>query len=326
MNANDVLKTYAIFYVSENDEFDVAKKLDMLQFIEQADEGMIMDLFENNEIESPFGLIDEVLEPRHSSANLIGETVLMLGEVDTLLENPEVLTEDMKNKLKDMLGMETDLKYKIGKAAGGAKDALEKQLGNLQGKIGDMRDAVAKGAGKAVKAGGEAIDKAKDVAGDVGAAAAKTAGKVGKAVKGATDDAGKAIEGGVKAAHKAVGAAADTAKDVAASAGDKVAGAAGKAAELAQGQGGMVGAAVAAAAALTAGVMAYRRFFSKAAQACKSSPDRAACMGQYKVKAKQAQISALNAGKAKCRKSKNAAGCAAKIDNKIASLKSKMRG
>ena len=38
MNAQDVLKTYAMFYVSENDDFNAAKKLDMLNFIEQADE------------------------------------------------------------------------------------------------------------------------------------------------------------------------------------------------------------------------------------------------------------------------------------------------
>ena len=87
----------------------------------------------------------------------------------------------------------------------------------------------------------------------------------------------------------------------------------------------MIGGAVAAAAALTAGVMAYRKFFSKAAQACKSAPDKAACLGQYKMKAKQAQISALAAGKAKCAKTKNPQACSGKIDAKIAGLKAKMR-
>jgi hypothetical protein len=62
MDSQDVLKTYAMFYVSENDEFNMKKKLDMLNFIENADESMLMDLFENGEIEPPFGLLDEVVE------------------------------------------------------------------------------------------------------------------------------------------------------------------------------------------------------------------------------------------------------------------------
>jgi hypothetical protein len=315
MNANDVLKTYAIFYVSENDEFDVAKKLDMLNFIEHADESMLMDLFENNEIESPFNLLESDPQPEKSTETLIGEADIMTIQIEHLFEGDEFLLEDMKNKLKDMLGMETDLKYKIGKATGSAKKALEKQLSSVTDKIGDLRDAVSKGAGKAVKAGGEALEKGKEMVGDAG-----------KAVKAVTDDAGKAIEKGVKVAHKAAGAAADTAKDVATQAGQKVATGVGKAAEFAQSQPGVVGAAVAVAAAMTAGVMAYRKFFSKAAQACKSAPDKSACLSQYKMKAKQAQIATLNAGKAKCAKSKNAAGCKAKIDNKIKTLQAKMRG
>ena len=327
MNANEVLKTYAIFYVSENDDFNVAKKLDMLNFIEQADESMLMDLFENNEIEAPFDLLDEVDERDSKDAStLIGEAVIMMTQTQHMLEGDQVLTEDAKNKLKDMLGMETDLKYKIGKAAGSAKKALQNQLDKVQGQIGDLKSAISKGAGKAVKAGGEVIEKGKEMVGDASAAAAKAAKGAGKAIKGATDNAGKTIEGGVKAAHKAAGQAGEAVKDVASQAGEKVAGAASKAAEFAQGHGGMIGAAVGAAAALTAGVMAYRKFFSKAAQACKSAPNREECLSQYKMKAKQAQISALAAGKAKCAKTKNPAGCNAKIDAKVASLKSKMRG
>jgi len=114
--------------------------------------------------------------------------------------------------------------------------------------------------------------------------------------------------------------------DVASQAGEKVAGAVGKVGEFAQQHGGVLAAAAAAAAAIAAGVMAYRRFFSKAAQACKGAADRSSCLQQYKVKAKQAQISAINAGKAKCAKTKDPAKCKAKIDAKIAGLKSKMRG
>ena len=292
MNANDVLKTYAIFYVSENDEFDVAKKLDMLQFIESADESMLMDLFENNEIESPFDLLESDPQPEKSIETLIGEADIMIESVSHLSE-----ADPIADKLKDLLGMKTSLGHKMAKLAPGsdAKRVVYNKINSITDEISKIKSSIAKGAGKAVEK-----------------------------VKGATDDAGKAIEGGIKTAHKAAGAVADTAKDVATQAGQKVATGVGKAVEIAQAQPGMVGAAVAAAAALTAGVMAYRKFFSKAAQACKTAPDKKACLSQYKMKAKQAQMATLNAGKAKCAKSKNPAGCKAKIDNKINAIKSQM--
>lgn len=130
--------------------------------------------------------------------------------------------------------------------------------------------------------------------------------------------ADKAVEGGGEAVNKA--------KELAGEAGEKVSGAAKAAGEFAQQHGGTLAAAAAAAAAIAAGVMAYRRFFSKAARACRKAPDRKACLAQQKIKAKQAQISTINAGKAKCAKSKNPAGCKAKIDNKINAIKAKMRG
>jgi len=324
MNAQDVLKTYAIFYVSENDDFDSKKKLDMLNFIEQADESMLMDLFENGEIESPEDLITEMDEKDASS--LIGEAAIMCEAAQHLMESDNLLEVDLKNQLKDMLGMQTDLKYKIAKATGSAKKALQNQLSNVQDKIGDLRDQIAKGVGKAVKAGGEALEKGKEMAGDVASAAGKKISKAAETAKEYTDTAGKAIEKGVKSAGKAVEKGVETGKELASQAGEKVAGAASKAAEYAQGHPGMVGAAVAAAAALTAGVMAYRKFFSKAAQACKSAPDKKACMAQYKMKAKQAQIAAINAGKAKCAKSRKPEQCKAKIDAKINAIKAKMRG
>jgi gas vesicle protein len=306
MDSHEVLKTYAMFYVSENDDFNVKKKLDMLNFIENADESMLMDLFENNEIEAPFDFLETEVEV--SDAQLIGESAILIQQATWLMEGDVYLAEDLKNRLKDMLGMETSLKYKISKAAGSVKKTLEKQLDNLQDKISDLKDAIAKGAGKAVDTAkdvaGDVADKAKDVAGDVADKAKDAAGAVSKG-------AGKAVE---------------TAKDVAGDVGEKVSGAAGKAAEFAQQNPGAVGGAVAAAAALTAGVMAYRKFFSKAAQACKSAPDKNQCMAQYKMKAKQAQISTLAAGKSKCAKTKNPQACSAKIDAKIAALKAKMRG
>ena len=297
MDGNEILKLYATFFVSENDDFDTARKLDMLKFIEQADESMIEDLYETNEITFPFELFTEEEDPtdQKEDSTLIGEAVILVAETEAMLEG-EFLAEDMKNRLKDLLGMETSLKYKITKASGQAKDALEKQLANVQDKIGATRSAISKGAEaakdaagdvaksatktgvKAVKAGGEALEKGKEMAGDVGEKAVKAGGKAVSAVKDVAGD------------HPGVAAAA------------------------------------AAAAALTAGVMAYRKFFSKAAKACSGAQDKKACMAQYKMKAKQAQISTLNAAKSKCAKSKKPDACKAKIDAKIGSLKAKMRG
>jgi hypothetical protein len=53
MDSHDYLKTYATFYVNECDEYDYAKKIDMLNFIHHASESMMIDLFENGEIPSP---------------------------------------------------------------------------------------------------------------------------------------------------------------------------------------------------------------------------------------------------------------------------------
>jgi len=326
MDSQEVLKTYAMFYVSENDEFTAKKKLDLLNIIESADEKVLMDLFENGEIEAPFDLLEVTSK---DSATLIGETVIMISEAEVLMESQALVGDvtllevDLKNKLKDMLGMETDLKYKIGKAVGKAKDALEKQLDNLQSSIGDIKDSIAKGAGKAV-------DAAKDVAGaageKIGDVAGSAADAVEKGAKHAVVATGKAAEKVGKAVGGKVEDAAKVVAKKAGDAGEAVSGAAQSAADFAKDQPGVVGGAVAAAAALTAGVMAYRKFFSKAAQACKSAPDKNQCLAQYKMKAKQAQISTLASGKAKCAKTKNPQACASKIDAKIAGLKAKMRG
>jgi hypothetical protein len=282
MDAKDILKTYVVFFVSENDEFDTAKKLEMLKFIENADESMIMGLFEKGEIEDPSGLLGESREEKKvtpidesdkvEDATLIGEAAIMIEQVSELIEGDEILSEDLKNKLKDMLGMETDLKYKIGKAVGSAKKALETQLVKIQAQLPGLKAAISKGAASAVEKGKE------------------LAGKAVEHVKDTASSTSGAIE---------------------------------KATELSTGQ---VGTAALVAAALTAGVMAYRKFFSKAAQACKNAPDKKVCLVQYKIKARQAQITTMNAGKAKCAKSKNPAACKAKIDSRINTMKAKMRG
>ena len=81
-----------------------------------------------------------------------------------------------------------------------------------------------------------------------------------------------------------------------------------------------------AAALATASVMAYKRFMSKSARACKgrSGSEKTACMNKFKQAAVQAQIRTLSSGAAKCAKSKDPAKCKTKVANQIAKLKAKL--
>lgn len=313
---DDILKIYSKYFVAEYDDFTYSKKIAMLNFIEEADEMELLSLFESGEIiEPPFGSMVK------SDTTIIGESILLLGEVETMLENGNYLAEDLKNKLKDMLGMETDLKYKIGKAAGKTKEALQKQLADLQDKIPDVKAAIAKGVeklGKAAEHGKELAAQAPGAIAKGAQTVAKKAAEMGQGGKETIKDIGRGLHSDLGHLGKAGSAVKKGAQAVADYAGVSQSGV--------LGAGGIAAATAVAAAALTGGIMAYRRFFSKAARACKSAPDRKACLAQYKTKALQAQIAALNAGKAKCAKTKKSDACKAKIDSKIAVIKSKMRG
>jgi hypothetical protein len=70
------------------------------------------------------------------------------------------------------------------------------------------------------------------------------------------------------------------------------------------------------------GGMAYKRFFSKAAKACKGTADRKVCIRRYQVGAKQAQAKTLASKIGLCSKHKDPIKCKAKVNRKIASLKS----
>jgi hypothetical protein len=78
--------------------------------------------------------------------------------------------------------------------------------------------------------------------------------------------------------------------------------------------------AAAGVAAITAGVLAYKRFFSKAARACKdkSGPQKTACMKSYKAQGKQAEIGVLTAKLSGC---KGNPKCVNKIKARIAATK-----
>jgi hypothetical protein len=77
-------------------------------------------------------------------------------------------------------------------------------------------------------------------------------------------------------------------------------------------------------AAITAGVLAYKRFFSKAARACGglTSSQKTACMKKYKVDAKKAEVGVLTSKLSSC---KGNPKCVNKIRARIASAKQEMQ-
>lgn len=87
-------------------------------------------------------------------------------------------------------------------------------------------------------------------------------------------------------------------------------------------------AAAAVALVVAGGYAIYKRYFSKAAKACKgkSGSERSVCIKKFKIDAIKAQISALNSGMGKCAKTKNPSKCKAAIQNKVAKLKAKLGG
>jgi hypothetical protein len=88
--------------------------------------------------------------------------------------------------------------------------------------------------------------------------------------------------------------------------------------------GNVIKAGVIAAAVIAAGVLAYKKYLSKAARTCQGRTDKEKCMAKYKQDAIKAQMKILSSNKSKCSKTKNPAKCAAKIDQKISSLKVKL--
>lgn len=286
MDSHDYIKTYAVFYVNECDEFNFAKKIDMLNFIHHASESMMLDLFESGEIPSPL-LLNEVDD--WDALLWEAEYLTELPTQDTSLAIPglpSISMKDLTGSLEKLKKAKSFLLKKYTDADQAVKDAIKKKVKAANDKIDMLQHKISgspkpkSGFEKAVEGGKEMAQQAKEKVGEVGA---KVGAKVGKA-------AGKAAE--YAQAHP----------------------------------GAAVAATVAAAAVLTAGVMAYRRFISKAGRACKDSKDKSACKREYHNKGLQAQAVVLNSGKSKCFKTRNPEKCKAKIDVKIASVKNKMRG
>ena len=244
-------------------------------------------------------LLKESVNPSIGNrVNEYSDYVDYMEEVEDILLDEQILLElpvdlsALKNTMKDMMGMKTDLKYKLAKLTPGnsdAKAAIYKQLHSLDQKIGVLKDKIAQaasGAGKAISKG----------AGEVSKAAGEYAGKASKA-------AGKAY-GQVSKAAGEVGKQASAGASKAASAVQKFAGTTG---------GKYAAAGAAAAGAALAAYAVYKRFFSQAAKACKgkSGAEKTSCMKAYKVKGLQAAM-------AKCGSD---AKCKAKFQGKIAKLK-----
>jgi hypothetical protein len=152
----------------------------------------------------------------------------------------------------------------------------------------------------------------------------------GKA-KGAVTGAGKAIAGAARGAGRAVsttagqfsrGAQGFVPTTRAGRAGQAVSQAKHAVKDFAGSKTGKgIGIALAIAAATAASYAAYKRFFSKAAKACKDAPDRKACLQKYKKQAAMAKAQALQAGMAKCASTKDPEKCKASIAKKVAKAK-----
>ena len=88
----------------------------------------------------------------------------------------------------------------------------------------------------------------------------------------------------------------------------------------------LMGADIVIGALVAASIVAYKRFLSKAAVACKglSGPQKTSCMNKFKQNGIKAQIATLASGTSKCAKTKDPAKCKVAIQKKIAKLKAKL--
>ena len=216
-----------------------------------------------------------------------------IEEASILLDEQEVLQEDdpLAQKMKDLLGMKTTLKYKIQKLAPGDDDtkrALYQKMINLDNSLKALKK-------KAVEKGGEAVEKGKELVQKVSSSDAAEKGKE------MAQGAGEAIKKGAEGAVKKGGELVKLASDNPAAAGS-----------------------AAAVAAVAAGVVIYKKFFSQSARACKgkSGADKKNCVNSFKAKGLQAAKSKVLAGMSKCKDEK----CKAKLKAKAQGFDAKISG
>jgi len=88
-----------------------------------------------------------------------------------------------------------------------------------------------------------------------------------------------------------------------------------------------IGVALLVGSAVAVGIVAYKKFFSQAAKACKgrSGNDKENCINSFKSKAAEHYISAIQNKKKDCKETKNPKQCIQKMDSKINKLKAKIK-
>lgn len=75
----------------------------------------------------------------------------------------------------------------------------------------------------------------------------------------------------------------------------------------------------------TAAALIYKRFFSKAAKACKGASDKSACLKKYKVDAIKATITNLKKANTECSSNKNPEKCKARVAKQVAKWEKKLK-
>jgi len=146
------------------------------------------------------------------------------------------------------------------------------------------------------------------------ASAARSAGSAVKGAPAALKGAAKGLKTGFS-----YGRTFGKDKNTGTSAAQRVGSAVGAASKTKTAKG--VGIALAVAAATAASYVAYKKFFSAGAKACKAAPDKKACLQQYKKKAAMAKAAALQAGMSKCASSSNPEKCKSSLASKVAKAK-----
>jgi hypothetical protein len=272
---------------------DVAKKKEIQNFImNEASDYEVMSL-----------LIDEVLP--ENKYDTLAESQLWDKFKRQVTRNYNVLSEQMGTNSLENVIFELGPVSELGLSSATPILEFHHQMGMLNEV--DVRSL--KYAGKGAVAGAKVGYKA---------------GKIlGKGILGKTKLGIKGGELGAKVGYK-IGKATSATLGALKKVGD-VSGASAIGAKIGVGSVGAGLGALGAAALLAYGAYkTYQRFFSKAAKACSSSPDKTACMKKFKVDAIKAQIADLSKGAAACGKTKDPGACKTAIAKKIKKLQIKM--
>lgn len=87
----------------------------------------------------------------------------------------------------------------------------------------------------------------------------------------------------------------------------------------------IIGAGILLGLATTVAAGVYKKYFTKAAKACKGSQDKRACLNKFKNDAIKEKIKSYEKSKQACSKTKDPAACKAQIQKKIQKEKSRIK-